>query len=167
MKRQPARLPSARQSSSSAEVWWISSAMIVSRRVIRLSSNQRRAMPVVTMTTFQLGRLGGGLALAVDHPDPQRCLQDGLGDGADAQGLAGPGARHDAEALARGGEGPQLGAMFLFQSGLDAGEAQRELDGLAGGAGGGDDDHPATGVIRPAVGLGVGRQEVVAGRMHT
>ena len=58
MKRQRARLPSERQSSSSAEVWWISSATIVSRPVMRSSSNQRRAMPVVTITTFHVGVSG-------------------------------------------------------------------------------------------------------------
>ena len=58
MNRQPARLPSARQSSSSAEVWWISSTTSVSFFVISPSSNHRRAMPVVTMTTFHVGVSG-------------------------------------------------------------------------------------------------------------
>ena len=58
MNRTPARLPSARQSSSSAEVWWISSTTTVSCRVMRSSWNQRRAIPVVTITTFQVGVSG-------------------------------------------------------------------------------------------------------------
>jgi len=58
MKRQPARLPRARQSSISAEVWWISSTTRVSRAVMRPSSNQRRAIPVVTITTFHVGVSG-------------------------------------------------------------------------------------------------------------
>jgi hypothetical protein len=58
MKRQPARLPSARQSSSSAEVWWISSTIRVSSPVIRSSCSHRRAMPVVTITTFHVGVSG-------------------------------------------------------------------------------------------------------------
>src|SRR5436305_542860 len=58
MKRQRARLPRARHSSSSADVWWISSTASVSRAVISPSSNQRRAMPVVTITTFQVGVSG-------------------------------------------------------------------------------------------------------------
>src|SRR2546428_234393 len=58
MKRQPARLPSARHSSSSADVWWISSTTRVSRAVMRPSSNQRRAIAVVTITTFQVGVSG-------------------------------------------------------------------------------------------------------------
>ncbi len=58
MKRQPARLPSARQSSSSADVWWISSTTNVSRAVMSPSSNQRRAIPVVTITTFHVGVSG-------------------------------------------------------------------------------------------------------------
>ena len=37
MNRQPARFPSARHSSSSADVWWISSTTIVSRAVMRSS----------------------------------------------------------------------------------------------------------------------------------
>ena len=57
-KRHPTRLPSARQSSSSADVWWISSTMIVSVARMSPSSNQRRAMPVVTTMTFQLGVSG-------------------------------------------------------------------------------------------------------------
>src|ERR1041385_21999 len=40
MNRQPARFPRARQSSSSAEVWWISSTMSVSRPVMRSSWNR-------------------------------------------------------------------------------------------------------------------------------
>ncbi len=58
MKRHPARLPSARQSSSSAEVWWISSTISVSSGPIRSSWSHRLAMPVVTITTFQVGVSG-------------------------------------------------------------------------------------------------------------
>ena len=58
MKRQPTRLPSARQSSSSALVWWISSTTSASCGRMSPSWNQRRAMPVVTMTTFHDGDSG-------------------------------------------------------------------------------------------------------------
>ena len=46
------------------------------------------------------GRLRRGLALPVDHPDPERLPQDRLRDRPDAERLAGAGAGHDAEALA-------------------------------------------------------------------
>src|SRR5204862_260654 len=49
---------SARHSSSSADVWWISSTTRVSRAVMGPSSNQRRAIPVVTITTFQVAVAG-------------------------------------------------------------------------------------------------------------
>ena len=58
MNRHPARLPRARHNSSSAEVWWISSTTTVSSPVISPAWNHRRAMPVVTITTFQLGVSG-------------------------------------------------------------------------------------------------------------
>ena len=58
MYRHPTRLPSARQSSSSADVWWISSTTIVSVARMSPSSNQRRAIPVVTMMTFHVGVSG-------------------------------------------------------------------------------------------------------------
>ena len=58
MKRQPTRLPSARQSSSSALVWWISSTTSVSCGRMSPSWNHRRAMPVVTITTFHEGDSG-------------------------------------------------------------------------------------------------------------
>jgi hypothetical protein len=58
MKRQPTRLPSARHSSSSADVWWISSTTSVSCGRMSPSWNQRRAMPVVTTITFCDGSSG-------------------------------------------------------------------------------------------------------------
>src|SRR6266571_4267193 len=73
MKRQPARLPSARHSSSSADVWWISSTTSLSRAVMRPSSNQRRAMPVVIVTTgiarrwFEDGLITARDTLVVDE----------------------------------------------------------------------------------------------------
>ena len=42
-------------------------------------------------------------------------------------------------------------------------QAQRELDGLAGGARGGDDDDAPGGMGRVAVGVGIGRKVMVAG----
>jgi hypothetical protein len=52
------RLPSARHSSSSADVWWISSTTSVSCGRMSPSWNQRRAMPVVTTITFHDGSSG-------------------------------------------------------------------------------------------------------------
>ena len=165
MKRQPARFPSARQSSSSAEVWWISSTITVSRPVMRSSWNHRRAIPVVTMTTFQPGRLRRRLALAVHDSDLERRLENGLRDGTDAQRLAGAGAGDDAEALARDapsrGTPPRAPARARSRDG-----AERELDRLARGAGGRDDDDAAAGVRRVAIRVGVGGEMVIAGGAH-
>ena len=98
-------------------------------------------------------RLGRRLALAVDHADAQLVGgQHDLGDGLDAQRLAGTRPRHDAkprtprrrrlvcQAL---GERAQAFAVGLPQDGLDV-ERERQLDRLARGArGGNDDDAPA------------------------
>ena len=45
-------------------------------------------------------------------------------------------------------------------------EPERELDGLAGGAGRGDDDDAPLGMSCVAVGVGIGRKVVIAGRAH-
>src|ERR1035437_723804 len=58
MKRHPTRLPSARKSSSSALVWWISSTTSASCGRMSPSWNHRRAIPVVTITTFHEGDSG-------------------------------------------------------------------------------------------------------------
>ena len=77
--------------------------------------------------------------------------------------VAGP--RHDAEAAAARGPGPQLGAVLALEQGVEV-QAQRQLDRLAGGAGGRDDDDPAAGMRGVAVGVGIGRKVMIAGGMH-
>ena len=76
-----------------------------------------------------------------------------------------PGAGHDAERLAAAGPLPEFLAVLALQHGLEA-EAEGDLDGFAGGASGRDDDDPAPGVRGVPVGLGIGREEVVAGGNH-
>ncbi|MBK8003516.1 MAG: hypothetical protein IPK12_06100 [Gemmatimonadetes bacterium] len=112
------------------------------------------------------GGLGRGLALAVHHPHPERRPQDGLGDGADTEGLAGAGAGHDAEAPAGARQVPELRPVRPLQDGLHRGEPERQLDGLARGPRRGDDHHPAVRVLRAAVRLEIGREQVIAGRLH-
>ena len=45
-------------------------------------------------------------------------------------------------------------------------QTERELDRLARGASGGDDDDAAVGMGCPAVGVGIRREVVVARRVH-
>ena len=63
------------------------------------------------------------------------------------------------------GERADLVAVLALEDGLEV-EAERELDRLAGGARRRDDDDAALGVGRVAVGVGIGREMVVAGGMH-
>ena len=60
----------------------------------------------------------------------------------------------------------QLGAVLPLEQGLDVGQPEGQLDGLAGGAGGRDDDDPAARVRRATVGVGIGREVVIAGGVH-
>ena len=92
-------------------------------------------------------------------------------DGADSQRLPSAGAGDDPEAWARPlrGDGDQLGERGQFRSargpeeGLDV-EPEAELDRLARGAGGGDDDKATTRVPRPDEGLVVRWEIRVADR---
>ena len=63
------------------------------------------------------------------------------------------------------GQVADLGAVLPLEQRVEM-QAERELDRLAGGAGGGDDDDPALGMRGVAVGLGIGREMVVAGGVH-
>jgi hypothetical protein len=111
-------------------------------------------MPVVTMTTFQ-----------VHHSHQKRLLKDRLGDGANSQGLAGPGSGHDPEPLARSSPLAQLGAMLPLQQRVHL-NAERHLDRLASRSGRRDDDDTAFGMGSVAVSVGIGWKVMVAGRVH-
>jgi hypothetical protein len=112
------------------------------------------------------GRLGGGLPLPVDDAHPQRLPENRLRHRPDAEGLAGPGAGDDAESLAARRPFPQFGAVFPLQDGVDVGQPEGQLDGLAGGPGGGDDDDAPLGGALPPEGVGIGGEEVVPCGMH-
>ena len=122
------------------------------------SWNQRRAMPVVTMMTFQRRRLGRRLALAVDHADAQvRRAEDLLGDRADGERLARARAGDDAEALRRARASSRTRAPCCCSRNVSMCRPTRELDRLARGARRRDDDD--------APGRRLGRDErVVVGR---
>ena len=79
--------------------------------------------------------------------------------------LAGPGARHDAEASPVRGQVADLLPMLPLEQRVEV-ETERQLDGLAGGAGRGDDDDPPLGMRRVAVSVGIGRKVMVAGGAH-
>jgi hypothetical protein len=55
--------------------------------------------------------------------------------------------------------------VLALEQGVEV-EAQRELDGLACRAGRRDDDDPPLRMRGVAVGVGIGRKVVVAGRMN-
>ena len=88
--------------------------------------------------------LGGRLPLPIHHADPERLLQDRLGDGTDAERLARPGARHDSEPAGRGGQVADLLSVLPLEERVEV-ETEREL---------------------VAVGVGIGRKVMVAGRAH-
>src|ERR1700712_861999 len=99
MKRAPTRLPSARQSSSSAEVWWISSTTRGSRGDVAVlepaAFDPRRHDHDIPARCF-----GCGLALAIDDTDAKvGGAQDRFGDRTNCERLAGARACDDAEAL--------------------------------------------------------------------
>ena len=133
---------------------------------MRSSWNQRRAMPVVTITTFQRGRLGRRLALAVHHAHPQRLPQDRLGDRADRERLARAGAGHDAEPLAR--RRPSARSSSPCSRSSSVSRRRPSASSIVSHAArvGRDDDHPAVGVRRPAIGVGIGREEMISCGYH-
>jgi len=75
MKRQPARLPSARHSSSSAEVWWISSTPAYRAGDETVSNSGARSR--CHDHDVPRRRLRRGFALSVHDPNLERRLQDG------------------------------------------------------------------------------------------
>ncbi len=112
------------------------------------------------------GGLGRGLPLPIHHPVAKGLLQDRLGDGTDRQGFPGAGPGDDAERLALPGPLDELLTMPLVQQGFDFG-AQGQLDGLARGAGGRDDDDPAPRMGSAFIGGRIEGEMVIAGRVHS
>ena len=112
-----------------------------------------------------VGRVRCGLPLAVHHADVERLPQDRLGDRPDRERLSRAGARHDPEPLPRGGQGPDLGAVLALQQGVQM-QPDGKLDRLAGRARRCDDDDAPRRMRSVAVGVGIGREMVVAGRVH-
>ena len=112
-----------------------------------------------------IGGVGRGLPLAVDHADVERLLQNRFRDRTDRQGLPGPRARHDPEATSRSRQLPDLLAVLPLEQRIQV-QAHRELDRLAGRTRRRNDDDAPRGMGRVAIGVGIGRKMVVAGRMH-
>ena len=103
--------------------------------------------------------------LPVHHPVAERFTQDRLRDEPNGQRLPHPGPGDDPERLTPIGPLGELPPVLPLEQGLYR-RTQSQLDGFAGGASGGDDDHPATGMPRGAVGSGIGWEVVVAGGVH-
>ena len=104
------------------------------------SSNQRRAIPVVTMMTFHVGVSGVASRSRLTTPTFSSVgAEDLLGDRADGERLAGARAGDDAEALAAARQLAHARAVLPLEKRLDV-EPHRELDRLAGGARRRDDD---------------------------
>ena len=121
------------------------------------SWNQRRAMPVVTMTTFQLGVSGVASRSRLTTPTRRSVVpssSSAIGRMASVFPVPVPATMPKPAPRAR--ELAHARAVVLLEVRLDV-EADRELDRLAGGARRRDDDH--------APGRRLGRDErVVVGR---
>src|SRR5258706_13362622 len=76
-----------------------------------------------------------------------------------------PRPRHDAEALPRRRQLADVVAVLALQQRVEM-QRQRQLDGLARGAGGGDHDDPPSWGLGGEEGLGVGGEKVIAGGLH-
>ena len=110
-------------------------------------------------------RLRRRLTLAVDHTDLERLLEDRFGNRPDAKRLADARAGDDAEALAAGGPGAKLAAVLPLEDRVDV-EPHGQFDRLASGTGRRNHDYAATRRRAAPIGLRIGREKVVAGRMH-
>src|SRR5690606_29240750 len=102
---------------------------------------------------------------SVHHADPQRLVQNPLRDYADAERLAGAGARNDAERLALRSPARERLAVLAHEQRLDV-EPERHLDGFARRPGRCYDDDASAGMFCAPVGFYVGRKGVVAVRAH-
>src|SRR4030095_3953137 len=122
-------------------------------------------MPVVTITTFQVGVSGVASRSRFTTPTRSGSARIGAAVRRGPSVLPGPVPRHDPESPARGGQVADLLAVLPLEQGVEV-QTQRELDGLAGSAGRGDDDDAPLGMSCVAVGVWVGRKMMVAGRAH-
>jgi len=105
------------------------------------------------------------LPLPIDHAGVKRLPQNGLGNRTDSQCLAGPRPGHNPEGKAL----PSPFAQFLTVLALEKGvylQLQRQLNRLARRPGGSDDDDAPLGVGSEAIGVGIGREMMVARWMH-
>jgi hypothetical protein len=95
----------------------------------------------------------------------KRCLQDRFGDGPDRECFSDAGTSHYAKALSRRGPFSQFPAVLALQQCLDM-EGGRQLNGLTGRAGGGNDDDSASRMRGTAICLEIEWELVIAGGMH-
>jgi hypothetical protein len=106
-----------------------------------------------------------GFPLPVDHADVERLPKDGLGDRPDTQGFSGPGTGDDSESDPACSPLPELVTVLTLQHRLEM-QSHGQLDGLTGGPGRRDHDHPAVRVNGSAVGLRIEGELVVPRRDH-
>jgi hypothetical protein len=95
----------------------------------------------------------------------ERRLQDRFGDGPDREGFSDASTSHDAEALPRRSPFSQLPAVLALQQGVDM-ESGRQLNGLTGRAGRGNDDDPASRMRGAAICLEIEWELVIPGGVH-
>ena len=123
-------------------------------------------MPVVTMTTFQLGVSGVASRSRFTTPTDERLPQDRLGDRPDARGSCRcPCRRRCRSPSPTRPAAADLRPVLPLEQRVEM-QAERQLDRLARGARGGDDDDSALGMGSVAVGVGIGGKVVVAGGVH-
>jgi len=111
-------------------------------------------------------RVGRRFALTVDHADAKvGGAENLLGDGTDGERLPRPGTGNDAKAAAGAGELPHARTVVLLEVRLDV-ESHRELDRLAGGSRGCDDDDAPGGRLGPDECGVVGREVLISYVAH-
>jgi hypothetical protein len=101
----------------------------------------------------------------VHDSDLKRRLQNRFGDGPDRECFSNAGTSHDAEALSRRGPFSQLSTVLALQQGVDM-ERGRQLNGLTGCAGRGNDDDSASRMRGAAICLEIEWELVIAGWVH-
>ena len=119
------------------------------------------------MMTFQVGVSGVASRSRLTTPTRRSVgAEDLLGDRADRERLPGARAGDDAEALAAARASSRTRrAVVRLEVGLEV-QADRELDGLAGGARRRDDDDAPRGRLGRDEGVVVGREVLVSDVAH-
>ena len=126
------------------------------------SWNQRRAIPVVTITTFQLGVSGVASRSRLTTPTRSSVrAEDRFGDGANRECFPGAGAGDDAESLAGARKLENFLAVLALQQRVEV-QPHGELDGLARRARGCNDDDASRRGLRGRECFAIRRKVVIA-----